>query len=163
MITKLRLQGSPNGNKSHIKSIWIDFSDDGASWICHNSLDGDKFAEIECVYDKLQENAFGADDIESDKFAEVEIWPPINARFIRIRPYDYSDDVALRFNLYGPPTNRLEFARVVKYDDLSEENRQLVLSKVKHVDHNTKMIQVDCKSVIRKALDDANMKNVGYV
>ncbi len=58
-------------------------------------------------------------DSNCDKFAEINIWPPINSRFIRIRPAKYFNAIAMRFDLYGPPVSRLEYARVVKYGDLN--------------------------------------------
>eukprot|EP01084_Bolivina_argentea_P115768 205818_1 len=98
-----------------------------------------------------------------DKFAEIIIWPPIHARFLRIRPHEYYKDIALRFDIYGPAVSRLEFARVVKYGDLSDEERHCALSKIKHCTQNTRVIQVDCQAEIRRALDSANMSYVGFV
>lgn len=161
MITKIRLQGTP-GNTSYCKSIWIDYSNDGTSWICHNSHCG----EIKCCYDQSEQNIFGVDDDDIkniDKFSEIPIWPPIHARFIRIRPNEYHKEIALRFDFFGRLDQKLECARVVRFGDLSNEERSEALKKIKHASINTRIIQVDCRAVIRRALDTARMSYVGYV
>eukprot|EP01084_Bolivina_argentea_P077774 141101_1 len=148
-------------NRGYVTSIWIDYSANGTTWICHNNTDG----EYKLEYSQLDNNIFGAMDNTNshDKYAEIEIWPPIHARFIRIRPTKYCISIAMRFDFYGPSTNRLEYARVIKYGDLSEEDRHSANLKLKHATMNTRLIQVDCKAVIRKALNDAGMSYVGFV
>eukprot|EP01084_Bolivina_argentea_P192324 330210_1 len=51
MITKLRIQGEPksknnndndnnnNNNRGYVTSIWIDYSANGTTWICHNNTE----------------------------------------------------------------------------------------------------------------------------
>ena len=58
---------------------------------------------------------------------------------------------------------KAEIARVVRFGDLSQEDRSEALKKIKHAQTNTRIIQVDCKAVIRRALDAARMSYVGYV
>merc|ERR1719242_286788 len=40
-----------------------------------------------------------------DKFAPIVLWPPIIARYIRIRPIDFHEEIAMRFEFYGPPNS----------------------------------------------------------
>ena len=128
---------------------------------------------MKCIYDKSAEdmpstaypsNEFGAwEEMKiEDNFAEIEIWPPIHARFIRLRPFDYHQEIAMRFDLYGPNGHRLEFARVVQFGTLSKEYKPDVRKKFHHVSANTRIIQYDCRAIIRKALNEAGMVRVGY-
>lgn len=160
MITKIRIQGTP-GHTAYCKSIWIDYSNDGTTWTCHNSLDG----EIKLIYDKTEENYFGVmdDSKDTDKFAEIQIFPAIHARFIRIRPSEYHNEIALRFDILGRNDHNSEIARCVRFGDLSREDQSEARKKIKHAEDNQRIIQVDCKAVIRRALDAAHMTYVGYV
>ncbi len=164
-VTRLRLQGSP-GNTSRVESIWIDHSNDGSNWLCHHAVCG----EIECVYDKTIEydmysaqSQLAGDGKKRDKFAEIDIWPPIQTRFVRLRPSSYHQEVALRFDLFGPPIARQQFARDVRIGDLCQQDRATAMAKIKGSSLESRVIQVDCQSVIRGALDRANLNYVGYV
>ena len=76
MITKLRLQGSPNGNECYVKSVWIDYSDDGTEWQCHNTLNA--HAQIECEYVHAGDDEDGQ---QTDAFAEMVLRPLIDCKW----------------------------------------------------------------------------------
>ena len=172
LVTKLYMQGSQN-HSSYIKSFWIDYSDDCCQWKSH------PLGEIKCKYknhnikgdaDKhLNElGLLSNDDSNASIFAKISIWPAISARFIRIRPYDICNKVALRMELFGFRDNlvsaaNLSFARVVTLYDVNERDKQKLMQRVTNLPANTKVIQVDCKAVISAALDRAGLTSVGFL
>ena len=172
MITKLYMQGSQD-HSSYIKSFWIDYSDDCCQWKSH------PLGEIKCKYknhnikgdaDKhlTELGLLKNDESKHAVFAKISIWPAISARFIRIRPYDISNKVALRMELFGFRENlvsaaNLSFARVVTLYDVNETDKQKLMQRVTNLPANTKVIQVDCKAVISAALDRAGLTSVGFL
>ena len=158
-VTKMRIQGNV-GNTSYVKSIWIDYSNNGAKWECYNEN-----REIECIPDEFAKTTLFANKRGMDKFAEIELWPPIIARYIRIRPVEHVNEIAMRFEFYGPLSNSREvsFARVIPYGKLSENEQREAQMRCPNAHKDTSIIQVDCRKVIRKALDDVGLSYVGYV
>ena len=147
-ISKIRIQGTQNHNE-YIKSLWIDYSDNGCNWLSYSIKN-----EIQCIYNKI---------INNNIYCDILIWPSINTRFIRIRPCDYYGKfIGLRFDIYGPSKNQFNFARIIRYKNLKQNHRILASKKIKKIAKNPKIIQVDCKSVIRAALNRAGLTYVGY-
>eukprot|EP00484_Ammonia_sp_Unknown_P028189 CAMPEP_0197025448 /NCGR_PEP_ID=MMETSP1384-20130603/5784_1 /TAXON_ID=29189 /ORGANISM="Ammonia sp." /LENGTH=884 /DNA_ID=CAMNT_0042453977 /DNA_START=20 /DNA_END=2674 /DNA_ORIENTATION=+ len=156
-ITKILIQGS-KGNEAYIKSFWLDSSDDASTWKCHNGTEG----EYKCVFNKTDE---GYEEVKTtDDYAEVVVWPPIHGRFIRIRPHDYHKEIALRFDLHGVLTKETDFAREVRFGDLPQSHRADVIRKYQRdLPVDKLLIQVDCRALIRGALDKAGFDYVGFL
>merc|ERR1719242_1954012 len=126
-VSKLRIQGDA-GNQSYVKSIRIDYSEDATTWKCYNVC-----GEINCEPTESEKRSplrspeptvspMAADHLsKTDKFAEIHLWPPIIARYIRIRPIEYHNEIAMRFEFYGPPLGDItNFARVIEFGELSK-------------------------------------------
>ena len=80
-ISRMHIQGD-TGHTCYCKSIWVDWSADGAEWKSWSKR------EIKLVYD-----AHG--------MAVVKVWPIIMARFIRIRPHKWVQAACIRASCSG--------------------------------------------------------------
>ena len=154
-VTRLCIQGDLK-HKNYVTELWIDYSNDGCKWISH------PMRIIKCKY------IDGNDIIHDNDYvtAEIEIFPTIHAQFIRIRPYNWHNSIAMRCELYGmgsaePHYN--ECCRTVTLDTVNEAQRHRLLELTRNKSRNTKVVQLDCKAIITKALERARISSYAIV
>ena len=145
-ITRIHIQGDLSHN-NYVKSLWIDYSDDGCKWISH------PMRIITCKYQESMDYMT----------AEIEIWPTIHAQFVRIRPYDWNGHIAMRCELYGLLNEYNEECRVVTLDTVNEKERSKLLKVMMNKSRNTKAVQLDCKAIIATALERARISSYAMI
>ena len=97
--------------------------------------------------------------------ATIKLWPVINARFIRIRPWKWVKHIALRMELLGNdrPMDHQQIGKVVRLNTVSPLYRPEIINLLRNKDPNTPFIQIDCKITIKKAMDLAGCTTYGMV
>ena len=146
-LTVLVIQGNVN-NTEYCRAIWLDGSTDGAEWRSWSKT------EIKLTYD-------------SDNMAKVRVWPVLLARFIRIRPAQWKQSAALRMELLGVHNARtnanLHNARVITLSVIEPRRRAQVLKMTSNLPPSTKVIQVDCRQIIKHALAISGVTDVSFI
>ena len=146
------MQGSES-RKNYVVSFWIDYSQDNCTWQSHT------MGEV-----NIKDHDYNP--VKHDYF-ELDIWPAIEARFIRIRPSKIHGKVAIKLGLYGHhniiSASNLAAARIVTIKEASKNFKKEILEKTRNMSLDTKIIQVDCQVVIRQALERAGLLSVGFL
>jgi len=138
IVTQICIQGSLE-HTQYVTRLWLDFSDDGCKWHTH---------PMRCVQCRYNE----------EQYAIIKVWPSIHAQFIRLRPSDWHNHVALRAEIYGSKTQQIQFGRVVTLNTIHPKEKQHLMEMLKHKSPDTKVIQVNLKAVVCAALDRAGLR-----
>eukprot|EP01084_Bolivina_argentea_P122546 217152_1 len=162
VITQLYIQGNFD-HSEYITSLWIDYSDDGCVYKSHPM----RLIKIASKYidatTDTKDNYFSS----KYKYVIVDIWPCIQAQFIRLRPTDWIGNIAMRIELYGTTIElyqpELSNSKVVTLDTVNTSDKHIALEALKGIPTDTPVIQVYLKSVVSKALDKAQVRNYGIL
>ena len=79
------------------------------------------------------------------KYAVIKLWPSIDAQFIRIRPSDWSEHIAIRIEFFSPKQRQHQFGRVVTLNTVNARDKPVLMELLKNKSMDTKVIQVDLK------------------
>ena len=136
-------------------------------------------ANITCKY--VQNGLAGAQSLQSDisplislpthtnstpyTTATVRLWPVIHAQYIRIRPRKWKRHIALRMELFGNPrpTDQQQIGKLVDKDSICPEFKPQLQQALINKDQESKVIQIDCRDVIKKAMAKAQCTSYGIV
>jgi len=136
----------------------LDYSDDGATWTCH------QFGEISIEQDEDRadastaefENKVEEDDDPNEKFS-ISILPPILARFVRIRPLESQNGVAIRCEFYFSqnPNVANTYPRVLMLNASEITHGGNALAEVlKDKPPNIKVFQYDLPGIIAEVISN---------
>ena len=167
---------------AYIQEFWIEYSDDLCSWQSHpmrnikcHYIAGRRQQSMDDNYDddggQIMRDTTVLPDYSSTgnpteyHMATIKLWPVINAQFIRIRPWKWSQHIALRIELYGndKPSDSPQIGKLVTMDTVEPKYKVEVAEKLKNKDINTKVIQIDCLSIIKKAMDRGGCNSYGII
>eukprot|EP01083_Nonionella_stella_P007309 21135_1 len=172
LVTAIAIQGNVKHDE-YISSLYIDYSDDGCSFVSHpmRCIKCKYMEKLQMPMDTLRSVYYLEDESNTDqnpyqseyKYAVIKIWPSIDAQFIRIRPQDWVNNIALRMELYGPKQQQIEFGRVVTANTVIPSHRSTLMELLKNKPADTKVIQINLKAVVCAALDRAGLRQYGIV
>ena len=146
-VTMLQIQGNSD-HTEFCRTIWIDHSNDGAEWFSWSKI------EIKLVYD-------------NKGIATVRVWPVLLTRFVRIRPAQWQQRVALRMELLGlhssTTTANQRNARVITLSEIDPQQRAELLRSTANLPPTAKVIQMDCRQIIKHALNISGVTEVSFI
>ena len=184
-ITKIKVQKHPQGD-SYIKSFWLDYSDDCCQWKTYDTRElVTQYHDWDSESDEDDEEEDDGDENKGDDndnnisgtknlnensninndTSEHHIWPHIKARFIRIRPCEYHNNIALRLEIYSiEDTNKMQdFSRMIQPSKLNDKHRKVCYQLISNLSAGKYVQQLDCSKWVQNALEKAQINHAGFI
>eukprot|EP01083_Nonionella_stella_P014734 41322_1 len=169
-VDKIRIQGDLK-HSAYVQSFWIEYSNDLCEWRSH------PMGRIQCKYiasshdlsesfiDTSVMTDYALDNPSRYHMASVRLWPVIHAQFIRIRPYQWKQRIAMRLELFGNERDLLNqpLGKIVSAKTVSPQYKEILMEALTHKSMDTKAIQIDCKAIVIKAMGDAGCTSYGVI
>jgi len=162
VVNRLILQGWQDMRKTEdgaprpimlVTKFRLDYSDNGCTWHCFQNQ------EMSIVNAKTKIPLSTATQ-QKDQHFPFQIVPPILARFVRIRPIDSMNDIAIRceFFLCQHPnniTNRYPRVVMLAASQLGAQDNEQLHEILQDQSPNTKVFQYDIPGIIEQELRDS--------
>jgi len=137
----------------------LDYSDDGATWTCHQvgEISIDRAEHRAETSEEKSEKKLQEVHNDADEEFSISILPPILARFVRIRPLESQNGVAIRCEFYFSqnPNVPNKYPRVLMLNASEITSGGSCLAEVlKDKPPNIKVFQYDLPGIIAEVIHD---------